>query len=153
MRQCRNCGKQIPDDLAYCNEACLREYIKKKKENKFKERFPTSTKTLEEEKTKPKNTISHESNLRSIYDFLDLNEAKDGRLIIKADIMKKVIFLTSKYKIGKKREWIDKLSILTCVSTRKMREDYIQPLITMGILAEFGDKIKFVGLPNLEVSF
>ena len=110
-------------------------------------------KIREEEKVKSKSVISNESNLRSIYDFLDLNEAKDGRLIIKADIMKKVIFLTSKWNIGKKREWIDKLSILTCVSTRKIREDYIQPLITIGILGEFGEKIKFVGLPQLEVSF
>jgi len=152
MRQCRNCGKPIPDGLAYCNEDCLRGHIKRKKENKFKA-FPISTKIREEEKVKSKSVISNESNLRSIYDFLDLNEAKDGRLIIKADIMKKVIFLTSKWNIGKKREWIDKLSILTCVSTRKIREDYIQPLITIGILGEFGEKIKFVGLPQLEVSF
>jgi len=91
--------------------------------------------------------------LKDIYDSLDLNDAKDGRLIIKADIMKKVILLASKWGMGKKREWVDKLSILTCVSTRKIREDYIQPLITIGILAEFGDEIRFLGLPKLEASF
>ncbi|MEJ2281891.1 MAG: hypothetical protein P8X97_08335 [Candidatus Bathyarchaeota archaeon] len=148
MRQCRNCGKRIPDKLTFCSKECAQEM-----ENKFKNSFPISAEIREEEKVKTKSTISYESNLRSIYDFLDLNEAKDGRLVIKADIMKKVIFLTSKWNIGKKREWIDKLSILTCVSTRKMREDYIQPLITMGILGEFGEKIRFVGLPKLEVSF
>ena len=123
-------------------------------ENKLEEAFPASAKILEEEKSKEiqHTAIEDEPNLRVIYDYLDLNEAKDGRLSIKADIVKKVIFLTSKWKLGKKREWVDKLSILTCVSTRKIREDYIQPLITIGILAEFGDAIKFFGLPKAEVS-
>jgi hypothetical protein len=138
MRQCRNCGKEIPDNLAYCNEACLREHMKKKRESKKKIIRP----------------VENDGNsLKKIYDSLDLNDAKDGRLIIKADIMKKVILLTAKWKSGKKREWVDKLSIFTCVSTRKIREDYIQPLITVGILAEFGDNIKFVGSPKMEASF
>jgi len=137
MRQCRNCGKQIPDDLAYCNEDCLREHMKKKRENTEKR-----IRTVE----------TDDQGLREIYESLDLNDAKDGRLIIKADIMKKVILLTSKWKMGKKREWVDKLSILTCVSTRKIREDYVQPLITIGILGEFGDAINFLGLTKGEVS-
>jgi len=137
MKQCRNCGKEIPDNLAYCNEDCLRQHMKKKRESR-------------EEITRPVETDG--KGLRKIYDSLDLNDAKDGRLIIKADIMKKVILLTSKWKTGKKREWVDKLSILTCVSTRKIREDYIQPLITIEILAEFGDAIKFVGLLKEEAS-
>jgi hypothetical protein len=131
MRQCRNCGKEIPDDLVYCNEDCLREHMKKKRESREKRIRPIET---------------DGKGLKKIYDALDLNDAKDGRLIIKADIMKKVILLTSKWKTGKKRELVDKLSIFTCVSTRKIREDYIQPLITVGILAEFDDTIKFVGL-------
>ena len=137
MRQCRNCAKEIPDTLAYCNEECIRAYIKKKRENREKRIIPVET---------------DDKGLREIYDSLDLNDAKDGRLIIKADIMKKVILLASKWGMGKKRDWVDKLSILTCVSTRKIREDYIQPLITIEILAEFGDAIKFVGLPKLEAS-
>ncbi len=136
MKQCRNCGKEIPDTSAYCNEDCLREHMKKKRQNREKRIEPVET---------------DDKCLKGIYDALDLNDAKDGRLIIKADIMKKVILLASKWKMGKKREWVDKLSIFTCVSTRKIREDYIQPLITVGILAEFDDSIKFVGLPKLEV--
>lgn len=126
MRQCRNCGKEISDNLTFCSEECTTEYKKK------------STKPIE----------YSGSRLREIYDRLDLNDAKDGRLIIKADIMKKAIYLMSKWKIGKKREWVDKLSVLTCVSTRKIREDYVQPLITMEILVESNETIKFVGLPK-----
>ena len=91
--------------------------------------------------------------LNEIYDFLDLNEAKDGRLVIKAEIMKKVIRLTSKWKSGDKNQWINWLATRTCVSTRKIREDYVQPLISERILAETGQGvIQFVGLPSKESS-
>ena len=148
MRECRNCGKRIADTLTFCSEDC-----KNQVENKFKKGFPISAKILEKEQSNEKQHNEDEDNLKLIYDFLDLNEAKDGRLIVKADIMKKVIFLASRWNCGKKREWVDKLSILTCVSTRKIREDCIQPLITIGIFAEFSDAIKFVGLPKQEVVF
>lgn len=87
------------------------------------------------------------TDLNEIYDYLDLNEAKDGRLNIKAEIMKKVIRLTAKWKRGNKNEWINKLANRTCVSTRKIREDYIQPLISEKILRETQQGIiEFVGL-------
>ena len=124
--QCRNCGKPIPDKTTFCSKQCTDE---------FKEKSIRVTN-------------ENENWLKEIYDFLHLNEAKDGRLVIKADIMKKAIFLMSKWKTGNKREWVDKLSILTCVSTRKMREDYVQPLITMGILVELSYSIRFQGLPK-----
>jgi hypothetical protein len=146
MKQCRNCGKRIPDTLTFCSKECAHEM-----EGKFKKAFPISAKLLETEKVKEKQFNTGAKDLMLIYDYLDLNEAKDGRLIIKADIMKKIIYLARLWKTGKKREWVDKLSILTCVSTRKIREDYVQPLITIGVLAEFSDIIKFVGLPKEEV--
>lgn len=36
MNKCQNpeCGKEIPDNLEYCNEACLRRHIEIKKETK-----------------------------------------------------------------------------------------------------------------------
>lgn len=130
-KNCRNCGKPVLDNLVFCSKSCTEE---------FKEK---SSKPIE----------YSETGLKTIYDFLDLNDPKDGRLVIKADIMKKVIHLTAKWQKGKKREWVDKLSILTCVSTRKIREDYIQPLITMGILADFGNELTFVGLPKRRLPF
>jgi hypothetical protein len=50
MNQCQNpeCSKEIPDNLNYCNEQCLRRHIAIKKEAKFKEACPESAKILDE---------------------------------------------------------------------------------------------------------
>jgi len=105
---------------------------------KFRKACPEATKFLEKQK-----------DLDSIFNYLNLNEIKDGRLNIKANIMKKVIRYASIWKTGNKNQWIDWLATRTCVSTRKMREDYVQPLISDGILVETAQgTIEFVGLPN-----
>ena len=33
--KCGNCGKSIPSNQKFCNEECLREYFKKKKDKEF----------------------------------------------------------------------------------------------------------------------
>jgi len=105
---------------------------------KFRKAFPEATKLLEKQ-----------NDLYNIFNYLNLNEIKDGRLNIKANIMKKVIRYTSKWKNGNKNQWIHWLANRTCVSTRKIREDYVQPLISEGILVETAHgTIKFAGLPN-----
>jgi len=37
MNKCKNpeCGKEISDNLAYCNESCLRRHFEIKKEKKL----------------------------------------------------------------------------------------------------------------------
>ena len=65
------------------------------------------------------------------------------------DIMQSVIRLCAEWKEGKKGHWIAKLAERTFVSTRKIREDYLKPLITNGVLENgLDDTIRFVGLPN-----
>lgn len=148
MKQCLNCGKEILDNLKFCSKDCAVQY-KEKRDKKFNDACPESAKLLKEEEVEStKESEKNGIDLNEIYVFLDLNDAKDGRLNIKADIMKKVIRLTSKWKCGKRNDWIDKLSVFTCVSTRKIREDYVQPLITMRILVEFDETIRFMGLPK-----
>ncbi len=94
---------------------------------------------------------NNDDKLNEIFDYLGLNEQKDGRLRVKADIMKKVIQLSSKWKTGNMYKWIDWLATRTCVSTRKIREDYVFPLISEGILAQLPeDVIRFIGLPQKE---
>ena len=63
--------------------------------------------------------------------------------------MKTTLFYTSQWKEGTKIEWISKIANRTCVSTRKIRENYIEPLIDEGILKEPRDGyIQFIGLPS-----
>jgi len=65
------------------------------------------------------------------------------------DVMKNVIKLCAEWKEGRKEEWISKLANRTCVSTRKIREDYFKPLINEGILKNgLDDTIRFVGSPD-----
>jgi hypothetical protein len=89
-----------------------------------------------------------EDELSKIIRYLGLDRI-DGRLKLKADSMIKTIELTQKWKRGSKQEWVDKLANRTCISTRKIRENYLEPLITEGILRQLGnDNIEFVGLPD-----
>lgn len=89
-----------------------------------------------------------EDQLSKIHRFLGL-ETADKRLKLKAEIMKTTLFLASQWKEGIKNEWISKIANRTCVSTRKIRENYIEPLIDEGILKETrGGYIQFLGLPN-----
>ena len=150
MKQCLNCGREIPDGLKFCSKDCAVQF-KEKREEKFREACPESAKILKEEETEStKESEKNGIDLNKIYVFLDLNDAKDGRLNIKADIMKKVIRLSSEWKIGDKNQWINRLANRTCVSTRKIREDYVQPLISEGILLETAQGfIQFVGLPRV----
>lgn len=87
--------------------------------------------------------------LEEIYAYLELDTVTDSRLRLKANLMKKVIFYTAQWKEGFGSDWIDKLANRSSVSTRKIKEDYLQPLITEGIL-EFSGRgyIKFIGLPK-----
>jgi hypothetical protein len=86
--------------------------------------------------------------LEEIYAYLELDTITDQRLKLKANLMKKVVFYTMQWKEGTENTWIDKIATRTSVSTRKIREDYINPLVTEGILERTGDgHIRFVGLP------
>lgn len=88
----------------------------------------------------------NEEELAKIFSFLELDKS-DGIVRKKAEIMKRVIQLTAKWKTGSKQAWIDKLANRTCLSTRKIRENYVEPLITEGILKQLGTgNVEFYGL-------
>jgi predicted transcriptional regulator len=91
-------------------------------------------------------------NLRKIYAFLGFDKITNKRLKAKADIMKKVLTYCSEWKSGNEKQWIDRLANRTCVSPRKIREDYIDPLVSEGILEKTSEgNICFTGLPKTEV--
>jgi hypothetical protein len=111
------------------------------KEAKFAKACPESARLLE-----------RETDLGKIYAFLGFDRITDKRLQVKADIMKKVLSYCSEWKSGNEKQWVDKLATRTCVSTRKMREDYIDPLVSECILERNAEgNIRFIGLPKSEV--
>jgi predicted transcriptional regulator len=111
------------------------------KEAKFAKAFPESSRLLE-----------RVTDLGKIYAFLGFDKISDKRLQVKADIMKKVLSYCSEWKSGNEKQWIDKLANRTCVSTRKIREDYIDPLVSEGILEKTSEgNIRFSGLPKSEM--
>ena len=141
--KCQNpeCSKEVPEGKKYCNQNCLDRHLKIKREEKFKIACPESARLLE-----------RETNLGKIYAFLGFDRITDKRLQVKADIMKKVLSYCSEWKSGNEKQWVDKLATRTCVSTRKMREDYIDPLVSEGILEKTSEgNICFMGLPKSEV--
>ena len=77
---------------------------------------------------------------------LGLDSTPDARLKVKADIMKDVIYYGCIWKEGIYSVWINRMSIRCKVSTRKIREDYIAPLIDEGIFKLNGGTIAFVGI-------
>jgi predicted transcriptional regulator len=83
---------------------------------------------------------------------LGFDKITDRRLQVKADIMKKVLSYCADWKKGNEKQWTDKLANRTCVSTRKIREDYLDPLVSEGILEKTSEgNIKFSGLPKSEM--
>lgn len=107
----------------------------------------SQTKKKETLEDRLKKEIERDHVLRDICKYLQLGNV-DYRLRLKADTMKKVIALTYQWKEGLKNVWISKLANRTCISTRKIRENYVQPLIDEGILQENSNRIRFVGFPT-----
>ena len=141
--KCQNpeCSKQVSEGKKYCNQNCLERHLEIKREEKFKIACPESSRLLE-----------RETDLNKIYALLGFDKIADKLLQVKADIMKKVLSYCSEWKSGNQKQWIDKLATRTCVSTRKIREDYIDPLVSEGILEKTSEgTIRFSGLPKNEV--
>ena len=107
----------------------------------------SQTKKKETLEDRLKKEIERDEVLQDVCKYLQL-ENVDYRLRLKADTMRKVILFTYEWQEGSKSIWISKLANRTCVSTRKIRENYIQPLIDEGILEENGNRIRFAGLPT-----
>jgi hypothetical protein len=91
---------------------------------------------------------SKDSSLEAIFEWLDLN-ACEGRLKLKANLLKRTIYLCSQWKKGKYDEWVNRLSVRLCLDARKVHEGYLYPLVVEGIFKCNGNgSIEYVGLPS-----
>jgi hypothetical protein len=87
--------------------------------------------------------------LERITEYLGLGFSADRRLKLKADLMKRIIFLCHKWETGNYNVWLDKLSAFTNLSVRRTQENYLDPLITLGIIRfvnRDAGTIRFYGL-------
>ncbi|MHA1974137.1 MAG: hypothetical protein ACTSW1_14155 [Candidatus Hodarchaeales archaeon] len=65
----------------------------------------------------------------------------------KQELMKQVISLTAKWDRGSYDKWVNLLSIRLGLQHRKVKQNYLQPLIGVGILLRHGNYVVFNGLP------
>jgi hypothetical protein len=88
--------------------------------------------------------------LEEIYNYLGLHENNvQGKQKIKIQNLRRVIALCYDLEQGHYNEWIDRLSIPLGLSTRKVREDYIDPLISIRIVYRDGfNMVRFLGVPK-----
>ena len=74
MRQCKNCGKEIPDNSTFCSKECAKEF-KKRKENfavyRLEQNLLKNSVNKEVELS-----LSHGANVRGIVRALDEQYAK-----------------------------------------------------------------------------
>lgn len=65
MHNCKNCNKEIPDNLNYCNEQCLRQHLEKKKAEKEKQNQKPEPETQESLKEYAKRKQKEKKNQKS----------------------------------------------------------------------------------------
>jgi len=66
----------------------------------------------------------------------------------KQRLMERTISYVAKWHEGTYDAWIKRLSIRLNISTRTVRENYLDPLISEGIIKRIGSELAFVGLQN-----
>lgn len=116
MNKCRNCGKQIPDTLAYCGEECLRRHLEIKKEAK-----------------------NSENNKNSLKNEVDIWQGQERRKRAMETIKKlaKELFPMEYDKFA------CIVSYRTGLSLRKITDEYLKILLTVGIIKRNGNTLSF----------
>ena len=108
--------------------------------------------------SKGKTTIPFEKWIREYYTknpvfktikYLELNkECPNFGTKNKNELMKRMITTIFEWTSGTESEWRSKLSIRLNLSTRTVRENYLNPLIEEGIIVKIGSILYFVGPPE-----
>lgn len=84
-----------------------------------------------------------------IIKYLDLNlENPNVGTRNKQRLMERTLAYMKKWHTGTYDEWINRLSLRLNVTVRTVRENYIDPLISEGIVKKMGSLLVFVGIPD-----
>ena len=128
MNTCRNpdCGKEIPDNMHYCSENCLRRHQEIKRQERERAKTTAETVTL---------------NLADETKLIDPNEGTKSKTILK----NKALQLIKKYPDNKTlKQYSSRLCWDISVSFRTALEGYIEPMVEKGILFHVRENLYMV---------
>jgi len=90
-----------------------------------------------------------ENEVFKIIKYLDLNiENPNIGTKNKQRLMERTLGYMKNWQTGAYEEWINRLSLRLNVTVRTVRENYVDPLISEGIIKKIGSQIVFVGIPE-----
>lgn len=94
---------------------------------------------------------SHEKDvaLRNIIKYLDLSSGTPNiGTRNKRILMERTLVYLVEWHSGTYDEWINRLSLRLNLTVRTVRENYVDPLISEGIVRKTGSQVVFVGIPD-----
>lgn len=103
--------------------------------------------TKNAKKTFPEHTTSPE--VSRCIEYLGLDKEGPNRgTRNKQELMKRTLTYVSEWKEGDYNDWISRLSIRLGTTTRTTKENYLDPLISEGIISRAGHQVAFKGAPT-----
>lgn len=146
MGKCKNpeCNNDLPDNLNYCNEECLKMHLEQKKKQKEEKLIQTPIKFL-------KITIEEQHEIRKIYETFGFSH-DDGSIIGKHNTI--ILSYLIHEKEGIYNTTVDRLTWMSHMSNRALKENYLKGIESFGIIetfpTEFGVlKWRWVGIKAL----
>lgn len=123
VKKCKNCEKEIAENLNFCNEQCLREYQKKKQE-KIDTACPESAKIIEEDTP---------FEIKEIMDFLGRGST-DGN--VRGSHLGKVLSVCRNppKNVKNYRDLLSYLALICGMNKRYVTENYLDGLEVCGVI-------------------
>lgn len=128
MKTCKNpeCNKEIPDNLNYCNEECLRQHIKIKKEQK------------QEIKQKPIQFIEWDKEtINEIRDICDIFGFKHSEGIVAGSHNATILAYLRQHQEEPYSTTVNKLTWICHMTARSLKENYLKGIEDFGIIETF----------------
>lgn len=134
-----NCKKQIPENLNYCNEDCLREHMNMK----------------EEKKSKPIHLIEYsKETIDEVKEICDVFGFKHTDGMVTGSHNATILCNLRQWREGVYSTTVDKLTWMCHTSARNLKENYLKGIEAFGIIEtsvnDFGViKWRWVGIKAL----
>jgi len=141
MKNCKNpkCQKEVPDNLNYCSEDCLKQHLEIKKENKDK-------------------TIGFIQNtpegINEIFEICDIFGFKHTDGLVSGSHNATILSFLRQHRVGVYSSMINKLTWICHMSNRTLKENYLKGIEEFGIIETFTNEFgviqwRWVGIKAL----